>query len=477
VIKEFTVQGTWSFPSYSADEFCGTFTYAPSSGGFLRLSSLRKNIKELFKHVMSPKRQQEIILGKTSAGLMTLIDSECLGLPPQILADDEATIELAFHTKKILGGNHFKQLSEIKFKRLIVKYTHLDEWALTSGIDLSVCGNDEFDYVLTFKLPKSTEGKISQFKSVNNLQISIVPDEMPPIVFRTTKQACITQFYKVIIETSDLADLETLEEILYVFRNFVSLAVSEQVFPFSIEAQSETDPTGIIEIFYQLPHFANNVPDVSPSDMLFTLPDIGERFEEIINDWFEKADLLEPVVDLFFGIRHNPYVYNIHSFLSLVQALETYHVRFAQKYKLDGTANNQLLSTVNRFYQDPYDTKWSRDPMPLLRRIIEIIYYYTEISGAVCGGGLVDFAKKVADSRNYYTHYDPTRPQLKQRVAHGNELLIVATRLELILEVCLMSELGFAKDEITKAVMKKRSLLEALDRGIFPSSKTPFSKL
>jgi ApeA N-terminal domain 1 len=75
MIQEFTVQGTWSFPGYSDEEFCGTFTYAPSNGGLLQVTGLKKHIKKLFRHVMSNKRQQEIILGKTSYGHVTLVES------------------------------------------------------------------------------------------------------------------------------------------------------------------------------------------------------------------------------------------------------------------------------------------------------------------------------------------------------------------------------------------------------------------
>jgi hypothetical protein len=284
-----------------------------------------------------------------------------------------------------------------------------------------------------------------------------------------------------------LAALETLGEILYLFRNFLSLAVSGRVFPLIINAQSETDPLDEIEVFYQLDHFASDVPDISRSDMLFTLPEIGERFEEVIGDWFGKAELLEPVVDLYFGIRHNPYVYTIHSFLSLVQALETYHMRFAKKYELDEKTSAELLSSVNRvcenLSEDPYNVaQWNRDPRILLRRVLEILIYYT-ISGAICGKGLVDFGKEVVDARHYYTHYDPDKPQRKQRVARGIDLDVMAKRLAVILEVCLLSELGFTKDEIAKRVWKTRGpLLQALANSKtafsrLPTSRTPFSKL
>ena len=390
------------------------------------------------------------------------------------------TVELVFHTKTILYGDHIYPKADIKFSRLEISYTHLDEWASISGIDLSDAygGDDGYDCVARFKFPKTFDAKIRQFKAAKSFQMSIRPFLLRPNNREANKKACITQFYRVIIETPDPVLLTTHEEVLYSLRNFLSLAVREQVFPMTIEAQSATDPLNKIEIFYQLPHFASDVPDIWPHTMLFTLPDISDHFEETLSNWFEKADLLEPVLDLYFGIRHNPYVYNIHSFLSLVQGLETYHMRFADKYKLSGAASTQLLSVVNKIFAKPYDKQWNkrRRDMTLLRRILEIMNYFDDIAWAICFEHPVSFSKKVVDDRNYYTHYDPKRP--KHKVARGLELSVVVRRLDLILEVCLLSELGFGRDEITKRFREKnKPLLDALAMSMFPSSETPFSKL
>lgn len=479
MIRELTTEGSWIFPSYSSDdEFCGTFTYSPTNGGVLRVVGVKKQIKELFKHVMSNSRFQETILGKTPPGYLTLVESNLLGWLREITTD-EMIVDLNFHAKKILAGEHFKQQADIKFSKLEVEYTHLDEWALVSGIDFSESiVSNQAECVLKYNFPETKKAKISQFKSVKDLQVSLVPYLKRPLKQIVNKEACIKQTYKVRVESADLLTLETFEEILYLLRNFISLGVCEQVFPLTIEAQSETDPYSKIEIFYQLDHFASNVPDVKSFDALFTLPELNKHFETALNNWFEKAELLEPTCDLYFGVRHNPYIYSIHSFLSLAQALETYHMRFSQRYALDTATSVQLLSTVNRILQDRYDDRWNAKQVPFLRRLVEILYYFINIAGAICGGGPFDFAKKVIDSRNYYTHYDPKRPSLKQRAAQGNDLLIITMRLEMLLDVCLLSELGFAKDAIGKCLIKKRgSLIQSLDTGKLPSSKTPFSRL
>ncbi|MBM4038327.1 MAG: hypothetical protein FJ290_07425 [Planctomycetes bacterium] len=50
------------------------------------------------------------------------------------------------------------------------------------------------------------------------------------------------------------------------------------------------------------------------------------------------------------------------------------------------------------------------------------------------------FAKKVTDTRNYFTHYSPG---LKNRAARGGGLLWLKMKMEKLLEVCFLRELGF----------------------------------
>ena len=51
-----------------------------------------------------------------------------------------------------------------------------------------------------------------------------------------------------------------------------------------------------------------------------------------------------------------------------------------------------------------------------------------------------DWAKAVADTRNYYTHYSG---YLKSRAAHGFDLIVMTKQLWLVVRACLLREMGF----------------------------------
>lgn len=55
------------------------------------------------------------------------------------------------------------------------------------------------------------------------------------------------------------------------------------------------------------------------------------------------------------------------------------------------------------------------------------------------------FIEKVVDTRNYQTHHDE---DLKEHSASGKELYHLTQKLKILLEICLLTELGFSSDEI-----------------------------
>ena len=56
---------------------------------------------------------------------------------------------------------------------------------------------------------------------------------------------------------------------------------------------------------------------------------------------------------------------------------------------------------------------------------------------------------KVVDTRNYLTHYDK---KLKKIAAQGEELYDLTKKLERLLKMCILKELGFAHDKIKTVI-------------------------
>jgi hypothetical protein len=87
--------------------------------------------------------------------------------------------------------------------------------------------------------------------------------------------------------------------------------------------------------------------------------------------------------------------------------------------------------------------KYGRE-FSLRKRMKDIIYIYQANIDRFIGNKNA-FIEKVVDTRNYQTHHDE---DLKERAAGGEELDRLTQKLKVLLEVCLLTELGFSSEEI-----------------------------
>jgi hypothetical protein len=181
--------------------------------------------------------------------------------------------------------------------------------------------------------------------------------------------------------------------------------------------------------------------------MLFSLPDIGDSFDSLLTRWFSVSEQLDSVCNLVFSIRFAPPTYLEHGFINTVQALESYHRR---------RFNNQVLSTEEfrrrlRAITEsvPHDLKsWLKQKLgranePSLReRLEELVDHVGEIAEPLIGDKH-EFAKSVADNRNYRTHFDKS---LKKRVSTPPALRRITDVLTVLIEACLLMEMGMDRD-------------------------------
>lgn len=195
--------------------------------------------------------------------------------------------------------------------------------------------------------------------------------------------------------------------------------------------------------------------------MLFTFEHISDRFEFFIKNWFEKIKTysLEPVCNLYFGTLYNPHIYLEHEFLSLIQGIESFHQRvFGGKYlsyedyepiydklinAIPEGVSNDLRERLKGYLK--YGNEFS-----LRKRLKEIIDNYEKVINEFIKDKKA-FIDKVVNTRNYYTHYDKN---LEERAARGTELFDITQKLKLLLEICLLTVVGFSLEEIKDLLSK-----------------------
>lgn len=454
MIEGFEYEGIWWLPADPKKQISGTLKFNPYKGATLDLIGSFKDARGI-KDLSAP----EIILGISSNGKKITLyrcyeTKSSLSVPGLHIS--------SYYIDTIFMGVHFQKVEDIRFRNLSIHYSNLDEWSNISGFNIEFTDGMHIDY----KPPKSVQATIN-----DDLKIFIDVSVTYPTMSVVQKEATIKQETYIRIEPSKEKTLKECLKIMQHIQNFLSLGVMEPVHPLIIKGETEANKTQIekndyyppVNIFYALSYPPDISKTILPFDMLFTFRDINNQFERYLKNWFEKVELLEPVYNLYFGTLYNPHMYVEQHFLSLTEALEIFHRRTSPnggKYlseddykKIYQAIIKSIPKSVNKDHKQSLKNKLKYGhEYSLRRRLKELFEKHNEIFKKFVQDK-DSFINTVKDSRNYLIHYDP---ELKEKAATGKELYRLTIKLKILLEICLLVEIGFSIKEIDRAISNNR---------------------
>ncbi|MEZ6070929.1 MAG: hypothetical protein R3C10_11805, partial [Pirellulales bacterium] len=181
-----------------------------------------------------------------------------------------------------------------------------------------------------------------------------------------------------------------------------------------------------IRVYYP-PAVSSDVTSVLPEwhRMLFRFADIVENVGLYVQTWFARSEIIRTITPSLFAHRYFPTVYTEVEFIDYARALESYHRAISQER--------------DTHYKD---------------RVADVLGRVAEIDERVVSD-VKSTAELTKNTRNYLTHRNP---QQRDRAANGSELRLLTTRLELVLEICLLLEMGMAPDLIREIVTNQRQI-------------------
>ena len=187
--------------------------------------------------------------------------------------------------------------------------------------------------------------------------------------------------------------------------------------------------------------------------MFFTLNDVQDNLEMYLEKWFEKKEILKPVYNLYFEGFYNNNLSVEQKFLNLIQALESYHRRIEKGKYLSNEEYNNIYNVLVKAIPEEVDEELKErlkgylkygNEYSLRKRLKQIYKKYKKILD-----NIVDnkkrFIDKVVKLRNYLTHYDDD--SLKEDI-NIKEIYDLNQKLEEILRICLLLEIGFENERI-----------------------------
>lgn len=450
-MDELTVRGMWWLPSDPESTVAGTLTFTPTDGPVLELlGSLSDKNDRNFGASFEP----QFVNGMST-------DGKPITLYGCAETRRSYNTGSGFHTTRLIAsvllmGHHFIDESELSFRRFAVEYDQFSNWAWVSGFKLTMEQNPETKRIsrheVSYEFPDRNE------VVVNDMRVRLSPtfhQNAGSISKYTLEQK---MFWEVRPPSTKTFDEFT--EIFYHLRNFLTLGVGRPVYPVRIRATLSIEtPEGTtlerahqVEVYYTTRDEVQPERLVHPAHMLFTLPNIRPHYEQALTHWFAKAGDLRPVYDLYFSTLYNPRLYVEGRFLSLAQALETYHRRMAGGTYVDDAKYTEISAALARVLDGFELNSSTADAFRGKLRFLNEVSLRSRIKSIVESLGAIaepfiqnpgKFATRVVDTRNYLTHYNPS---LKTNAAEGEELFFLSELLRFLVEACLLLELGLPEE-------------------------------
>ena len=416
---KFEYEGLWWLPDNQGGEIAGNLLFDPDDGATLKLIGSFKSIQDLNT---SPK--YEVIFGISTNGkyitLYNCMEIRCsLNLPGLLVSQ--------YYVDTIIMGGHFLKPADIQFKKVSVMYQYLNEWVNISAFEMQRFKEPPGVKIIC-TLPRPISTRIN-----DNLIVSFDFEASASTRSVVQKEVYMEQRTVVNFESSEGLRYQEFFETLKSIQNVLSFAVKRYVYPLRIVGSTKTNNTvdsnstenSNVELFYKIRNIQRVDKPILPNEMLFTFKDVSGRLEEFLGNWFKKRELLDEAFAPYFGILYNPNMYQNQKFLALTQTIEAYHQRVRDKNEL-----------------------------PLWRRLEDILNTHK----AALTGLIEDEAKFINDvknTRNYFTHYDE---KLREKAASGADLFYLTEKLKILVETCLLSELGFSNEEISSFFQKDRTI-------------------
>ncbi len=425
MMEEFEHRGFWYLPEKPEIRIAGTLKFTPAAGAVLELIGYFEEERPPMSF-LAP----EIILGDSSDGREITLRG-CHEVDRTL--GSTAVQTSRFVAEMVLTGAHLAAPESLRFTSVWVRYAHLDEWAGMRGFSFEPLGS-----------PPPTDGIIVKYERPRSVRVEI-PDGYALEVGADFSYPMHAR--RVTVEQSTTMALEhsqekSLDEFLRVVRRleaFLSLAVNEPCPPTRIGgilgATGQEGGPGAgtpVDIAYSLGDVPGARKEFQPLDMLFTLPDVGERLSSFLGNWLAGADALEPVWGAYLGTLYNRGMYLPDRFLSLARAVEAYH---RMRYRKNLRFQNRL-------------TQICETHAPLLSSLKVPV---------------PAFVQKVVVTRNYLTHLDA---KLQKHAARGKELHRLGLNLKILLEACLLTEIGFAEDEVMRRFKRNRRYRQLMEPAV-----------
>jgi hypothetical protein len=440
IFGEFVIRGSWWAPSDRQNAVFGTLFY---SNDRIKLQLERAFIPELDTAYSFGDVKVPVVHGQANDG------SQITVLRAFYSGSHGSEIDLV--ANEIVVGAHLDSTINV-VRAAVVRFTNLEEWAGRSLVEQKTRddGSIGFDVLKHTEPDLEVEG-LTQFRKLTlttSLQVS-----------QTHVQTKLTNQSHFSLEFHDRVTLPDLAQSVRSIGNLLALLFDEPVMPSHIRLTLQVDPDGPeTSANYAVPPRTAKPRKKSTFEMPFPLHDLeGQEVLEILfRNWFEKEKVLRPVYDLLLGTVYSPGQYVQSTFLSLAQALESFHRRVYGGHYVSPDEYSSLRKTLISAIPGGLDEKLAGKLKSMLdfgnelslKSRLENLFSGIQAQHFVdlCGNNDArQFIKLLADVRNYLTHYSGKKPTILENTV---EMYNLNRRIAALLTLLIFKYFGLPENAV-----------------------------
>ena len=462
MIDEREFRGYWWLPENPDEKVGGIASFSPSDGVSLELFS---TLNEDPEYMGSGNAfRPDFVHGITTEGERVTLKNCIRGSYSMSSSQGTGVANSSYQAISLLSGAHFTE--QINFDRFRVQFPLLTKWAGVTGVNYSgsvfeggeVSAGDTFE--ITYEFPESITAELedAELKLIFNADFNMG---------RVGGVSVDEEVYFDIIPDSDQVTYSGSIDYSGMLQDFITLATGKEVQASMMIGRLEREEQpgyNDVEVLFSTSGDLKLPDSLHPLKANFVLADIVDDFSEVMNNWFQHYEELEPVYNLYFSVQYNSEMYLQNQFLSLTQAIETYHRREIGGQYLSNSEFEEFYGELCEIIPDRFDEsfqdhlekgtfKYAND-FSLRKRLSQLVSEQENILGKL-PMDVEASVNEIVNTRNYLTHYNEG---ISPRADTG-ELHPLILRLRVILETVLLSNLGIPEDQIVERLQQRYSEL------------------
>jgi ApeA N-terminal domain 1 len=406
--RDFTLNGHWWLPSDPNGAAYGTLSYSVD------------RIKLRLDRAFTPKLDTAYGVGsvKIPVILGRANDSSSITVLRAFYWGSNRN-EIDLLANEIVVGAHLDSARAV-VREAVVGFTNLEEWTAYQLVQQSA---GDGDATVRFFVTKDLKPNLQVLGLPSLKRLSLSTDLQVSHDLVETK---LTNQSRFTLEFSHPATLQTVTDSVRSLGNLLALLMDEPAQPTTIRLMMQFQPTGP-DIFanYAIPPRAT-LPKKKPEfEMLLPFNDLHQTntAETLFNNWFQKEQVLRPVYDLLLSTIYSPGQYVQSTFLSLAQALESFHRKVYQGKYISQEGYPSIRKNLIDAIPTSIDEKLSAKLTTMLQYGNELSlksrleYLFEGIRSDHLDNlsGTDDsrrFIRTLVDIRNYLTHYEGKKPSI-----------------------------------------------------------------